>query len=100
MRLLDYLGLFRNWPPTAHDAAGVPIHREHGLDTLVLAFTQLKIQPRQIHIRILTEFQGILSMREIVDSEEIFAQVFCNFLNEHRGKTIGEIGELDASFLA
>jgi hypothetical protein len=100
MRLLDYLGLFRNWPPTAHDAAGVPIHREHCLDTVVLAFTQLKFQPRQIRIRVLTEFQGILSMREIVDSEEIFAQVCCNFVNKHRGKTIGEIGELDASFLA
>jgi len=100
MRLVDYLGLFRNWPPTAHDAAGVPVHSEHCLDTLVLAFTQLKAQPRHIRIRILTEFQGVLSMREIVDSEEIFAQVFCNFLNKHRGKTIGEIGELDVAFLA
>jgi hypothetical protein len=100
MRLLDYPGLFRNWPPTAHDAAGVPIYREHCLDTGVLAFTQLKFQPRQIRIRILTELQGILSMREIADSGEIFAQFFCNFLNKHRGKTIGELGELDASFLA
>jgi hypothetical protein len=67
---------------------------------LILGFTQLAVQPGQIRIRVLTEFQGILSMREIVDSEEIFARVFCSFLNKHRGKTIREIGELDVAFLA
>jgi hypothetical protein len=67
---------------------------------LVLAFTQLAVQPGQIRIRVLTEFQGILSMREMVDSEGIFARVFCSFLNKHRGKTRREIGELDVAFLA
>lgn len=76
-RSRNYLGLFRNWPPAAHDAAGVPVDREDCIATMVLAFTQLNVQPR--HIRILTEFQGVLSMREIVVSEEIFAQVFAAF---------------------
>jgi hypothetical protein len=100
MRLLDYLGLFRKWPPAAHDPAGNPVLLEHCLDTLVLAFTQPAIEPRRIRICILTEFQGVLSMREVVDAEDIFALVFCGFLNKHRGQTIAEIGEMDVAFLA
>jgi hypothetical protein len=100
MRLLDYLGLFRKWPPAAHDPAGMPVDLEHCLDTLVLAFTQPALKPRLIRIRILTEYQSVLSMREIADAEEVFALVFCGFLNKHRGKTIGEIGEMDVAFLS
>lgn len=99
MRLLDYPGLFHRWPPTAHDPAGVPVHLEHCLDTLVIAFTETAIDSRLVRIRILTEFHCVLSMREIVDSEEIFAMVFCGFLNKHRGKTILEFGEMDVAFL-
>jgi len=72
---------------------------EHCLDTVVLAFSQVTDEPRCVRIRILTEFQGNLSMREIVDAEDIFARVFCDFLNKHRRATIREIGELDVSFL-
>jgi hypothetical protein len=99
MRLLDYLGLFHQWPPPARDPAGKPVPLEHCLDTVVLAFSQISSEPRCVRIRILTEFRGILSMREIVDAEEIFARVFCDFLNRHRKATIREIGELDVSFL-
>ena len=99
MRLLDYLGLFGKWPPAAHGPAGESVPLEHCLDTLVLAFTQPAVEPRRFRIRILTEFVGILSMREIVDAEEIFALVFCGFMNKHRGKTIAEIGEMDVTFL-
>ncbi len=31
--------------------------------------------------------------------EEIFNTVFCEFLNKQRGKTILEIGNMDATFL-
>lgn len=99
MRLLDYPGLFRQWPPEAHDPAEVPVHLEHCLDTLVLALAKISVEPRTVRIRILTEFHGILSMREIFNVEETFARVFCDFLNRHRGKTIREIGEMDVRFL-
>jgi hypothetical protein len=99
MRLVDYLGLFHQWPPAASDPGGKPVHMEHCLDTVVLAFSQVTDEPRCVRIRILTEFQGNLSMREIVDAEDIFARVFCDFLNKHRRATIREIGELDVSFL-
>ena len=99
MRLLDYPGLFRRWPPEAHDPADVPVQLEHCLDTLVLAFPKISIEPRTVRIQILTEFHGVLSMREILNAEETFARVFCHFLNKHRGKTIREIGEMDVAFL-
>jgi hypothetical protein len=99
MRLLDYPGLFHLWPPMAHDPAGAPVLLEHCLDTLVVAITQTALDSRLVRIRILTEFHHVLSMREIVDSEEIFAMVFCGFLNKQRGKTIREIGEMDLAFL-
>jgi hypothetical protein len=99
MRILDYPGLYRMWPPAAHDPAGESVPLEHCLDTLVLAFAQSAAEPRRFRIRILTEFRGILSMREILDAEEFFALVFCGFLNKHRGKTIAEIGEMDVTFL-
>jgi hypothetical protein len=99
MRLLDYPGLFRQWPPPAHDPAGVTVDLEHCLDTLVLAFTKTAVGHRNVRIRILTKFQEVLSMREILDAEEIFAKVFCDFLNKHWDKTIREIGEMDVSFL-
>jgi hypothetical protein len=100
MRLLDYLGLFRKWPPAAYDPAGMTVHLEHCLDTLVIAFTQPALEPRLVRIRILTEYQSVLSIREIADAEEVFAFVFCGFLNKHRGKTISEIGEMDVAFLS
>jgi hypothetical protein len=99
MRLLDYLGLYRKWPPAAHDPADRPVHLEHCLDTLVLAHIHPAAERGRVRIRILTEFQGVLSMREIVDAEEVFARVFCGFLNKHRRKTIREIGEMDVGFL-
>jgi hypothetical protein len=99
MRLLDYLGLFRKWPPTAHDPADVPVDLEHCLDSLVFATTQPTGELMRVRICILTEFQHVLSMREIVDAEEFFARSFCEFLNKQRGKTIREIGEMDVAFL-
>jgi hypothetical protein len=100
MRLLDYLGLFGQWPPQAHDSAGRPVHLEHCLDTLVLAFTQPAREPCRVGIRILTTFRGDLCMREIADRDEVFAGLFCRFLNKQRGKTIREIGEMDVGFLS
>jgi hypothetical protein len=99
MKLVDYLGLFRQWPPAAHNPAGEPVQLEHGLDTLVLAFTEPTGKPGRVRIRILTVFEGSLSMREIVDTEAVFARVLCDFLNKHRGRAIREIGEMDVEFL-
>ena|ERR1700733_8842280 len=98
MRLLDYPGLFHVWPPRAHDPSGKPVRLEHGLDTLIFAFAQTTGR-HTVKICILTEYHGILSMREITDAEEIFARVFCDFLNRHRKMTVREIGEIDVSFL-
>jgi hypothetical protein len=100
MRLLDYLDLFRKWPPAAHDPAGRPVPLEHCLDRLVLAFTKHTGEPTRVRVRILTEFQHVLSVREIDDSDEIFARVLCDFLNKHWGATIRELGEMDVAFLA
>jgi len=50
-------------------------------------------------IRILTAFERLVYIREIVGKEETFARVFCEFLNKQQGKTICEIGEIDVTFL-
>ena len=52
-----------------------------------------------MRIRMVTDHQGFFFVREITDAEEIFARVFCEFLNRQRGKTIREIGEMDVTFL-
>jgi hypothetical protein len=99
MRLIDYPALLGKWPPPAHDPAGKLVQMEDCLDTLVIAFSQPSSGSGLIRIRILTIFQGVLAMREIPDQEEIFAQVFCGFLNKNRDKTIREIGHIEATFL-
>jgi hypothetical protein len=70
---------------------------EHCLDTLVIAFEPSSLEPGRI--RIVTTFDERLFFRELNGQEEIFARIFCSFLNKNRGKTIREIGEMEAPFL-
>src|ERR1700683_18526 len=100
MRLMDYLGLYRKWPPGAHDPTGAIVDLDHCLDILIFASIRPTGQHTRVHVHLLTEYQHVLSMREILDADEIFARVLCGFLNKHRGVTIREIGEIDVSFLA
>jgi hypothetical protein len=97
MKLLDYAGLFGMWPPTAHDGDGKPTNLEHCLDTLLGA--SYRPVSGTNPIRIFTAFGGVLYIREIVGKEELFARVFCEFLNKHQDKAIREIGEIDVTFL-
>jgi hypothetical protein len=97
MKLLDHPGLFGLWPPPAHDDAGKTVQLEHCLDVLVFA-TCPPIKGAN-PIRILTAFERLVYIRQIVGKEEIFARVFCEFLNEQQGKTIREIGEIDVTLL-
>ncbi len=101
MKLINYPGFFGMWPPPAHDLAGEPVQMEHCLDILVSA-SRISVpqHDKHFHIGILTEFKGVLQMREIiVDVEDIFARILCGFLGKQRGKTIRDIGEMDVSFL-
>ena len=52
-----------------------------------------------MRIRMVTHHRGFFFLREIIDAEEAFAKVFCEFLNQRRGKTIREIGEMEVTFL-
>ena len=52
-----------------------------------------------MRIRMVTDHRGFFFVREIIDAEEAFAKVFREFLNQRRGKTIREIGEMEVTFL-
>jgi hypothetical protein len=100
MKLIDYPGLFGQWPPPAHNAASETVLLEHCLDTVIVAFRIINRQgPWLFHIDILTTFQGVRYIRRLQDVELIFARILCDFLTEQGGKTIHEIGEMDVSFL-
>jgi len=97
---MDYPGLFGQWPPPAHNAAGETIPLDHCLDTVIAAFRIVNRQGAWLfHVDILTTFQGVLYMRRIRDVEQIFARMLCDFLSKQRGRKIREIGEMDVSFL-
>ena len=98
MRLLDYPGLFGKWPPPAQTPAGASASLDHCQDTLAWAFHEVPNQPGFTRVRILTFFQGTLYMRELFVGDEIFARVFCEFLNRQKGKTLRDIGEMDVTF--
>jgi hypothetical protein len=99
MQLVDYPGLFHKWPPPARRLSGECVSLKHCLDTIVLVFTKPSSEANCLRIRILTEFRGVLWVREIPRVEGIFARVFCDFLNKHLGTTIRGIGKINASFL-
>lgn len=98
MRLLDYPGLLGKWPPPAQTAAGAPASLDHCQDSLAWAFYEVPEHPGFTRVRILTFFQGSLFVRELFVSDDIFARVFCEFLNRQKGRTIREIGEMDVTF--
>ena len=100
MKLIDYPGLFGQWPPPAHNAASETVPLENCLDTVIAAFRIINRQEAWLfHIDILTTFQGVRYIRRIQNVEQIFARILCDFLTEQRGKTIREIGEMDVRFL-
>jgi len=100
MRLAEYPGLLHEWPPSGHCLSSplrpVPTHC---LDSLLLALQFPRINSKQWGISILTVFKHERYIRRMAAREEIFNTVFCEFLNKQRGKTILEIGNMDATFL-
>jgi hypothetical protein len=85
MRLVDHLSLFRKWPPPAHNPGEKPAHLEHGLDTLVLAFTRTAAEHGDRPHPQFDRSSRSSVEREILDTEQIFAIVFWDFLNKHKG---------------
>ena len=98
-RLLNYPGLSHKWPPPACNPAGEPVDLEHCSDRLASAFYEPSAGAGPMRIRMVTHHRGFFFLREIIDAEEAFAKVFCEFLNQRRGKTIREIGEMEVTFL-
>lgn len=71
----------------------------HGCeDTLAWACFEVPKEPGFTRVRIYTWLQSSLFMRELTVGDDIFARVFCEFLNRQTGKTIREIGEMDVTF--
>jgi hypothetical protein len=100
MRLAEYPGLLHEWPPPGHSLASpLRVAPAHCLDSLLLALQFPRIDSRQWGISILTVFRHERYIRRLPPREEIFNTVFCEFLNKQRGKTILEIGDMDATFL-
>jgi hypothetical protein len=52
-----------------------------------------------VKITISTRFSGETFTRRLFIQDRALATVLCEFLNRHAGKTMAEIGEMDASFL-
>jgi hypothetical protein len=100
MRLAEYPGLLHEWPPPGHSLASpLRVAPAHCLDSLLLALQFPRIDSKQWGISILTVFKHERYIRRLPAREEIFNIVFCEFLNKQRGKTILEIGDMDATFL-
>ena len=98
MRLLDYPGLLGKWPAPARSPADAAPTLDHCEDSIAWAFFEPPKQPGFTRVCILTFFKGTLYVRELIVSDDIFARVFCEFLNRQKGKTIRDIGEMDVTF--
>jgi hypothetical protein len=92
--------MLHEWPPPGHSLSG-PFRPAptHCLDSFLLALQFPRIDSKQWGISILTVFKNERYVRRLSAKEEIFNKVFCEFLNKQRGKTILEIGNMDATFL-
>jgi hypothetical protein len=100
MKLVDYPGLRGEWPPPGHSVSSplrpAPAHCQ---DILLQAIRFWRIESGNWGLTILTEFKGEKFVRRLPGKDEIFNSVCYAFLNKQRGKTILEIGEMDATFL-
>jgi len=99
VKLPEYLGLRDKWPPPAKPRERGLAQLEHCRDVLVRAFWQDPRPSGPTPVTLLTRFEKQNYIREISFSDKIMARVFCEFLNKHAGKNIGEISELDVTFL-
>lgn len=100
MKLTEYPGLLGQWPPHGCSVSNpLLVSPIHCLDTLIQAIRFWRVETSNWGITILTVFKAEKYVRRLPGRDEIFATVFCEFLNKQRGKTILDIGELDATFL-
>jgi hypothetical protein len=99
MKLHEYPGLLGKWPPPAQTAGGLPVVLDHCLDVLLRAFCRSSSDSGHVRVDISTLFEKKYYVRQLLWGDEISARVFCDFLNKHQGKTIKNIGEIDATFL-
>jgi hypothetical protein len=97
VNLLNYTGLFGEWPPPAYNPRGEIVNLDHCRDTLIVAFEPTRNDPGLI--RILTAFDNLLFMRELPGQEKFFAHTLCRFLNRNSRKTILGIGQIEIPFL-
>jgi hypothetical protein len=101
MKLIDYAGLYRKWPPPGRSLHGPqrPAPADCS-DSLMIALHFSGIDSPEWDVVIVTELESERFARRISVGEDIiFAQVFAEFLRKQMGKTILEIGHMDVSFL-
>jgi hypothetical protein len=100
MKLIDYPGLRGEWPPPGHSVSSpLRLAPAHCQDVLLQAIRSGESSPATGGLTILTVFNDEQFVRRLPSKDEIFNSVFYEFLNKQRGKTILEIGEMDATFL-
>jgi hypothetical protein len=100
MKLIDYPGLRGEWPPPGHSISSpLRVAPTNCHDVLLQAVRVWRIESNNWGLTILTEFKGDKFVRRLPGNDEIFNSVCYEFLNKQRGKSILEIGEMDATFL-
>ena len=100
MKLIDYPGLRGEWPPPGHSVLSpIRLAPTPCQDVLLQAIRFWRIETKNWGLTILTELKGERFIRRLPGKNRIFNRVFYEFLNKQRGKTILEIGEMDATFL-
>ena len=99
--LMSYRGT-RNWPPTWSKTSGGslagPLETQRGEIGILKQVSLSKIEPYN-KCYLLIEFRRMMYVGTLLFDDATFCRQLCEFLQNHIGKSIEEIGDLDLSHL-
>jgi hypothetical protein len=92
--LMSYRGVC-NWPPSWISTCSVPSEKLHGEIGILKSVKLYDLTPNRCFLII--EFQNMHYMGSLLFEDAAFCRQIHNFLQEHIGQSIKEIGDLDVS---
>jgi hypothetical protein len=99
IKLRDHPGLLDGWPAQPGGAyvssTKFPID---GVDTLQEVFLQLAVDSADAGLALETTYRGARYTRDLRVCDDNFAEKLSDFVRQHGGETIEEIGNLEVSF--
>jgi hypothetical protein len=92
---MNYHGM-HNWPPSWVSTRSVPVQKLHGEIGILKGVKLFDLTPNRCFLII--DFQTIRYMGSLLFQDAVFCRQIQDLLQQHLGRSIKEIGDLDVSF--